>query len=260
MKLDKYNNIKVRRNIWDNLTIPKHITDGVSRCKPSLTEPHRLYWCVCSCQALCLILKSLWMHLKNWKHCPALAETCKEQSGSLASLILHFKCFPSVHINNRQVRYDITLCPFHQLIGCCGQMAVWCNWVVGYSEFMKLFNPPSSSSSLVSCMKLASCPGQGLCLSHARLDPRHFIALTLPPTVTAALNEATHMCLDQVGAEPGLQLKDDDWASLALARRWSRAQLVSAWCFYSTEESGPSQCIKQGQWSALSDYSEDYRA
>lgn len=59
--------------------------------------------------------------------------------------------------------------------------------------------------SLVSCMKLASCPGQGLCLSHARLDPRHFIALTLPPTVTAALNEATHMCLDQVGQMPGVQ-------------------------------------------------------
>lgn len=63
----------------------------------------------------------------------------KEQSRSLSSLILHFKCFTSVHINNHQVRYDITLCPFHQLIGCCGQMAVWCNWVVGYSEFMKPF-------------------------------------------------------------------------------------------------------------------------
>lgn len=118
----------------------------------------------------------------------------KEQGRSLDSLILTFKCFTSVHINNCQVRYDITLCPFHQLIGCCGQMAVWCNWVVGYSEFTK---PPPPSSSLVSCMKLASCPGQGLCLSHARLDPRHFIALTLPPTVTAALNEATHMCLDR---------------------------------------------------------------
>lgn len=120
------------------------------------------------------------------------------------SLILHFKCFTPVHTNNCQVWYDITLCPFHQLIGCCGQMAVWCNWVVGYSEFTK--PSPFPSSSLVSCMKLASCPGQRLCLSHARLDPRHFIALTLPPTVTAALNEATHMCVDQVGQEPGVQL------------------------------------------------------
>lgn len=63
----------------------------------------------------------------------------REQSCLLDSPILHFKCFTSVHINNRQVRYDITLCPFHQLIGCCGQMAVWCNWVVGYSEFMSFF-------------------------------------------------------------------------------------------------------------------------
>lgn len=38
-------------------------------------------------------------------------------------------------------------------------------------------------------------PGQGLCLSHAWLDLRHFMALTLPPTVTAALNEATHMSI-----------------------------------------------------------------
>lgn len=60
--------------------------------------------------------------------------------------------------------------------------------------------------SLASRMKLASRPGQGLCLSHARLDPRHFIALTLPPTVTAALNEATHMCSDQVGQEPSIRV------------------------------------------------------
>lgn len=122
----------------------------------------------------------------------------KEQRNVFGFLILHFKRFTPVHINNRQVRYDITLCPFHQLIGCCGQMAVWCSWVVGYSGFTKPPAPcppglPSPSSSLVSCMKLASCPGQGLCLSHARLDPRYFIALTLPPTVTAALNEATHV-------------------------------------------------------------------
>lgn len=58
------------------------------------------------------------------------------------------------------------------------------------------WSPPPPSVSLVSCMKLASCPGQGLCLSHARLDPRHFIALTLPPTVTAALNEGyTHVLI-----------------------------------------------------------------
>lgn len=68
-------------------------------------------------------------------------------------------------------------------------------------------------------MKLASCPGQGLCLSHARLDPRHFIALTLPPTVTAALNEATRMCSLQVGQEPDAQLNAVGWASLTLARR-----------------------------------------
>lgn len=87
----------------------------------------------------------------------------------------------------------------------------WQCGAFGLSEFMKAPStiPPSlPSSSLVSCMKLASCPGQGLCLSHARLDPRHFIALTLPPTVTAALNETTHMCLDQVGQEPGVQLND----------------------------------------------------
>lgn len=83
------------------------------------------------------------------------------------------------------------------------------------------FPPPSSS--LVSCMKLASCPGQGLCLSHARLDPRHFIALTLPPTVTAALNEATHMCSDQVGQEPDIQLNAVGWTSLTLAHRCIRA-------------------------------------
>lgn len=53
-------------------------------------------------------------------------------------------------------------------------------------------------------MKLASCPGRGLCLSHARLDLRHFIALTLPLKVTAALNEAPHMCSDQVGHQPGI--------------------------------------------------------
>lgn len=168
----------------------------------------------------------------------------KEQSRSLDSLILHFKCFTSVHINNHQVRYDITLCPFHQLIGCCGQMAVWCNWVVGYSEFMKLFFffPFffSPSSSLVSCMKLASCPGQGLCLSHARLDPRHFIALTLPPTVTAALNEATHMCLDQVGQEPDIQLNVVGWTSFnistSLVVEPCTDSPMSALCFYSTEK------------------------
>lgn len=82
---------------------------------------------------------------------------------------------------------------------------------------------PPPPSSLVSCMKLASCPGQGLCLSHARLDPRHFIALTLPPTVTAALNEATHMCSDQVGQEPGGQLNAVGWASLTWAHLCFRA-------------------------------------
>ena len=78
---------------------------------------------------------------------------------------------------------------------------------------LRVHEAPTPSSSLVSCMKLASCPGQGLCLSHARLDPRHFIALTLPPTVTAALNEATHMYSDQVGQEPGLQLNAVSWSS-----------------------------------------------
>lgn len=89
--------------------------------------------------------------------------------------------------------------------------------LLGTLEFME---PPPPSSSLVSCMKLASCPGQGLCLSHARLDPRHFITLTLPPTVTAALNEATHMCSDQVGQEPGVQLNAVGWT---LAHRCCRA-------------------------------------
>lgn len=32
------------------------------------------------------------------------------------------------------------------------------------------------------------------------------MALTSPPTVTAALNEAAHMCTDQVGSEPSVQL------------------------------------------------------
>lgn len=138
-------------------------------------------------------------------------------------------------------------------IGLLGTPSSW--------SFFFFFSP---SSSLVSCMKLASCPGQGLCLSHARLDPRHFIALTLPPTVTAALNEATHMCFDQVGQEPGVQLNAVGWTSLTLARRCFRAPRmdppVSALCFYSIEKWGPSQCIKQGQWCALGDYSEDYRA
>lgn len=93
-------------------------------------------------------------------------------------------------------------------------------WVLLSSQ-----SPPTPPLALlVSCMKLASCPGQGLCLSHARLDPRHFIALTLPPTVTAALNEATHMCSDQVGQEPGVQLNAVCWTSLARAR----------WPFWST--------------------------
>lgn len=97
-----------------------------------------------------------------------------------------------VHIYNRQVRYDITLCPFHQLIGCCGQTAVlhlgcWSSW--GWC-------PPPLLSFFWSLLLWAAwswplVPGQGLCLSHARLDLRHFMALTLPPTVTAALNEAT---------------------------------------------------------------------
>lgn len=67
--------------------------------------------------------------------------------------------------------------------------------------------PPPFPALLAGRMSLASCPGQGLCLSHARLDPRHFMALTLPPTVTAALNEAAHMCADQVGSEPRVPLK-----------------------------------------------------
>lgn len=71
-------------------------------------------------------------------------------SCSPASPILHFKCFTSLHINNCQVRYDITLCPFHQLIGCCGQMAVWCSWAVGYSEFMKAPPPLSFSPFILS--------------------------------------------------------------------------------------------------------------
>lgn len=66
--------------------------------------------------------------------------------------------------------------------------------------------PPPPTALLAGRMNLASSPGQGLCLSHAWLDPRHFIALTLPPTVTAALNEAAHMCTNQVGSEPSVQL------------------------------------------------------
>lgn len=100
----------------------------------------------------------------------------------------------------------ISLCPCHQLIGCCGQTAVQCRRVVGYMEFTGALDPPHPTALLMGCMNLASCPGQGLCLSHARLDPRHFIALTLPPTATAALNEAAHMCTDQVGSEPSVQL------------------------------------------------------
>lgn len=96
-------------------------------------------------------------------------------------------------------------------------------WVLRVHEAFFFFPSFPPSSSLVSCMKLASCPGQGLCLSHARLDPRHFIALTLPPTVTAALNEAAHMCSDQVGPEPGVQLDVVGWTSLTLAHGCARA-------------------------------------
>lgn len=75
---------------------------------------------------------------------------------------------------------------------------------------MKPHLPPSPPPRpfILSCelheVGLLSRPG--LCLNHARLEPRHFIALTLPPTVTAALNEAAHMSSDQVGQEPGVQL------------------------------------------------------
>ncbi len=112
-------------------------------------------------------------------------------------------------------------------------------------SFFFFLSPPSSS--LVSCMKLASCPGQGLCLSHARLDLRHFIALTLPPTVTAALNEATHMCSLQVGQEPDIQLNAGGWTSLTLAHRCFRAPVSASLGFYPPEKWGPSQCIKRGQ-------------
>lgn len=103
----------------------------------------------------------------------------------------------------------------------------WQCGAIGLLGTLSSWSPPLPSSSLVSCMKLASCPGQGLCLSHARLDPRHFIALTLPPTVTAALNEATHMCLDQVEREPGVQLNAVGWTSLTWAHLCFRAPVWS---------------------------------
>lgn len=95
--------------------------------------------------------------------------------------------------------------------------------------------PPAPPSALVAGrMNLASCPGQGLCLSHARLDPRHFMALTSPPTVTAALNEAAHMCTDRVGSEPSVQL-NTVWPILFKARRCFGApagSIVSASGFF----------------------------
>lgn len=87
----------------------------------------------------------------------------------------------------------------------------WLLWTDGSevrvrSRVRRVHAAPPPPALLAGHMNLASCPGRGLCLSHARLDPRHFIALTLPPTVTAALNEAAHMCTDQVGSEPSVPL------------------------------------------------------
>lgn len=130
-----------------------------------------------------------------------------------------------------------------------------------------MFSSPSSSES---CMKLASCPDPGLCLSHAPLDPRHFIALTSPPTVTAALNEAAHMCSDQVGQEsPGIQLNVSAWTCLTnryntglfffkalyrIHQRWARMRSLFS-CFLlglksvgpaTQSEAGPARAYRPG--------------
>lgn len=139
---------------------------------------------------------------------------CIERSHTL---VLLSESSTWVHIYNRQVRYDITLCPFHHLIGCCGQTAVWCIWVVGVHEAgVPLLSPFSFFWSLLlwAAWSWPLVPGQGLCLSHARLDLRHFMALTLPPTVTAALNEATRMSLFRYkGRQAELHLDVVAWTS-----------------------------------------------
>lgn len=135
----------------------------------------------------------------------------------------------------------------------------WQCGAIGLLGTLSSWSPPPTPHpfilSLVSCMKLASCPGQGLCLSHARLDLRHFIALTLPPTVTAALNEATHMCLDQVRPEPGVQPDDERRPGIfnmnaPVFQSAPMDSVMSAWCFYIHREVRArlprlSQCIKQ---------------
>lgn len=141
----------------------------------------------------------------------------------------------------------------------------WQCGAVGLSGPPSSWSPPLPSSSLVSCMKLASCPGQGLCLSHARLDPRYFIALTLPPTVTAALNEPTHaLRAGRAGARrPAEPCRLDIFTTSTSA--CCGPPPVSVSYFYSGEKwrpryTGPHRVSSGDNGCALSDYSEDYRA
>lgn len=82
-------------------------------------------------------------------------------------------------------------------------------------------------------MSLASCPGRGLCLSHARLEPRHFMALTLPPTVTAALNEAAHVQgSGRAGAKCPAQYRLAPPSKAPRCFGAPAASIVSAPCFF----------------------------